>query len=104
MAPVLMSKLISGALALLALACGVMAARRSYQATTVPTFPAWTPPGRPGRSEPVDPEMRQVDLDLAAHEAAQKAGSFNQAAVRWTIAAVLLGAAASLASLFPLSG
>lgn len=104
MAPVFMFKLISGALALLALACGGMAAWRSYQATMVPTFPAWVPPGWPGLSEPVDPAIRQADIDLAAYEGAQKIGLLNRVAIRWTIAAVLFGAGASLASLFPLSG
>ena len=99
---VLTFKLASGTLALLALGSGSIAAWHSYRATTVSTFPAWTPPGWPGRSEPVDPAIRQADIDLAAYEGAQRIGVLNRAAIRWTIAAVLFGAGASLTSLFPL--
>ncbi|WP_139234051.1 hypothetical protein [Methylobacterium pseudosasicola] len=96
-------KLASGTLALLALLCAGVAARRSYQAAGVSSYPDWTPLGLPGRSEPVDPAMRQVDLELAALMASKSSGDFNRAAVWWTIRAVILGTAANLVSLFPLS-
>lgn len=46
--------------------------------------------------------MRQMDLEAAALVARDKSDNLNRAAVRWTIGAVTLGTAASLASLFPL--
>ena len=102
MTATLVCKLTSGTLAILALLCAAVAARRSYQAASVSSFPDWTPPGLPGRSEPVDPAMRQMDLEAAALVARDKSDNLNRAAVRWTIGAVTLGTAASLASLFPL--
>ena len=40
---------------------------------------------------------------VATLEAIRKAGDYNRQSVRWTIAAVLFGTAATIVSLFPLS-
>ena len=102
MTPVLTFKVVSGALALSALVCGSVAAWRSHQAANVPVDPGWALPGRPGPAQPGTFELQQMAWTSATLEALQKSGTFARAAVRWTIAAVALGAGASLASLFPL--
>ena len=96
-------KLVCGLLAIGAATCGIVAARRSYQAANVPVDPGWTLPGQPGRAQPGTYKLQQIAWTGATLDAIQKSGAMNRAAVRWTIAAVLIGTGASLASLFPIS-
>lgn len=97
-----MFKATSGTMSIMAFACSVIAARRAFEAAAVPTSPEWVRPGLPGSCEPGDSEVQQMARTGVMLVALERSGSLSQAAVRWTIRAVLLGTTSSIIGLFPL--
>ena len=63
------------------------------KSTLVQVDPGWD-------FEPVVPELKQLGWTVATLKALKEAGELNRKAVRWTVAAVILGAASGLFALF----
>jgi hypothetical protein len=84
-------KCVSIAFALGALVTGLTAAFHWYKASEVPIDPGWTPEN----PEPVDEELKQMDLNVAIIKAAGESAALNKIAALWTAAAVVLGAISS---------
>jgi hypothetical protein len=85
-------KYVSVAFALGALVTGLTEAFHWYKASEVAIDSGWTPE----KPEPVDEELKQMDLNVAIIKAAQESAPLNKIAARWTAAAVVLGAVSSL--------
>lgn len=83
------------ALAMLALFTGLKAAWHWYQSSKVKIDPGWSPPGT-GPSEPVDPELQQMDWAAATIMAFSQAAALNKTAALWTAVSVGLNAALAI--------
>lgn len=89
-------KLLSIVLALGAGVTGLVAARRWYKSSQASVDPGWGLPGSGAPIEPVDSELRALDVQVATDRAFGDAGALNASAARWTAASVLLSAASAI--------
>lgn len=100
-------KPLSIAFAILALCTGLVAAFFWYKSSKVPINsnrgPNWGLPGTGSLIEPVEPEMKALDLaaasikdDQSIVEAIQRAGGLNQIAALWTAASVAASAMSAI--------
>jgi len=88
------------AFAAIALVTGLVAAWHWYQSSKVEIDPGWNPPGTGGRIEPVMPDLRQLDIEVATNNAFRRSGQLNKVAALWTAASVLASALASIFGAF----
>jgi len=79
---------------------GLIAARYWYRSTQVVIDPGWSLPGMGGYIEPVDPELRQLDMNVATDKAFQSASELNKIASYWTAASVALSGVSSVLGAF----
>ena len=82
-------------LALATFAAGLRGAWYWYRSSQVVAVPSWA---EHGQAEPTDPLQSQMGWLAALIKAAGDAAYFNRWAAIWTAAAVVLGAAATIAS------
>jgi hypothetical protein len=89
-------KALSIGLAVVAMIAGLVAAWRWYQSSKVAIDPGWGAPGEAALMEPVDPELRALDLQVASDQAFGQTGRLNASASLWTAASVLFSAASAI--------
>ena len=65
---------------MVALGTGLVAAWQWYRSSKVAIDPGWGLPGTGAYIEPVDPELRALDLQVAADHAFQRTGRLNASA------------------------
>jgi hypothetical protein len=94
------ARLISIALASLALLAGLIAAWYWYRSSQVDIDPGWYPANPTGPSEPVDPEQRQMDWTAAKLKAFKEVAAWNKKAALWTAGSVGLSAASAIVGAF----
>lgn len=82
------------ALTISAFVSGLIAAVRWYQSSSANNYPDWTW----NNPEPVDSELRQLELNVAMLTGMQRAASLNKAAAFWTALSIAIGTAANVIS------
>lgn len=91
---------VSITLALAGLGSGLTAAWQWYKSSRVVIDPHWSLPGTGGHIEPVIPDLRAMDLQVANDQAFQRVGHLNSVASLWTATSVILNAASAIAAAF----
>jgi hypothetical protein len=83
-------------LAFAALFTGLSAAWYWYKSSKIVIDPGWGMPGVDAHIEPVVPELRQLDLQVATDRAVQQIGALNKVASLLTAISVALGSTSSI--------
>jgi hypothetical protein len=84
------------ACATIGLVTGLIAAWQWYKSSKVEIDPGWSLPGTGGHTEPVIPELRDLDLHAGTITAFRDAANLNKIAALWTAVTVLAAAASSI--------
>lgn len=92
-----MLRYLSLVFASVALVAGLIAAKRWYESTKVRADPGWDYAGTGGPIEPVIPQLRALDLEVANGKAIEQVARLNRDAAVWTTVAVIFSAASSIA-------